>query len=46
MKRFAGIFALTTSIAAVLHAMADAAVFGSNACGGDWPLLSRFVPFC
>jgi hypothetical protein len=48
MKRFAGIFAFTSTIAAVLPAIADAAVLGGSECGGlgGLPLVARLVPFC
>lgn len=45
MKRFAGIFAFTTSIAAIMPAIADAAVLGGADCG-SLPLVARLVPFC
>lgn len=50
MKRLAGIFALTTSVAAVMPAVADAALLGGGGseCSGGlpWPFTILLVPFC
>ena len=48
MKRLGAVFAFTTSIAAVMPAVADAAVLGSDGCSGSmpWPLTILLVPFC
>ena len=44
MKRMAALFAFTTSVAAVMPAVADAAVTGGGGCGG-LPLITFLVPF-